>query len=184
MTSKKKLFLSLLAFCFCASLHAQVEVAHLFTKGESATGYGAFIHAGFPVGKADEASGEVGLYYFYPSSSHIAFVPLLAGYRYTIDRSGAGWYLEPFAGYSFSSTDIVKVDGAGNPEFNSDGTAKDIDLSGAAAGLGIGYIIPSAKWPLNFGLRYEHMFVSGTPSIDMLSFRVSWSLLTAKRLQK
>ena len=138
MTSKKKLFLSCIVLCLSAtSLKAQLEVAHLFTKGESATGFGTFIHAAFPIGKADEISAEVGLYYFAPNDTHLAFIPLLAGYRFTINRSGAGFYVEPFAGYSAGATDIPKFDANGNQLYNNDGTEKDQKLSGGTLGLGI-----------------------------------------------
>src|SRR5689334_1254306 len=68
---------------------------------------------------------------------------------------------------------------------NANGTqTDDIKASGPAAGLAAGYIIPSASVPLNFGLRYEHVFVSdGAPAQSMIAFRVAWSLLTARRLK-
>ena len=184
MTSCKKLFLFVLLLCFSATLRAQVEVAHLMTKGMSSTGFGTFIHGAFPIGKEDDVSLEVGLYYFSPSSNHIAFVPFLAGYRHSFDNSGAGFYVEPFGGYSIGATDIPQTDANGNALYNSDGTQINVKLSGATAGLGFGYIIPSPSVPINFGLRYEHIFVTGgAPAQSLLALRVSWSLLTGRRLQ-
>ena len=185
MASHKKLFLLvLLAFFSAKQLHAQIEVAHLTTKGMSSTGFGTFIHGAFPVGKGDDISLEAGLYYFTPTDTHVAFVPFLLGYRYTFDRSGARFYAEPFGGYSIGATDIPQTDATGNPIYNSDGTPKDVKLSGATAGLGFGYIIPSPTVPLNFGLRYEHIFVTGGgPSQSLIALRISWSLLTGRRLQ-
>ena len=116
MTSLKKLFTLAICVTLSASLHAQLEVAQLFTKGNSTTGFGANLHVGFPVSKGDEISGEVGLYYFAPDQSHFIFVPLLLGYRHTLNNSGTGFYIEPFAGYSIGATDIQRVDGNGNPE--------------------------------------------------------------------
>jgi hypothetical protein len=181
MTSFKKLLS--LAICVSASvtLHAQLEVAQLFTKGQSTTGFGGNLHVGFPVSKGDEISVEAGLYYFAPGQSHLIFVPLLAGYRHTFDGSGTGFYVEPFAGYSIGATDIQKVDANGNPLYNADGSQIDEKASGATAGLGFGYILPNPKLPLNFGLRFEHVFVSGDPSPNILAFRISWSVLTARR---
>ena len=188
MRYNKNLLLFLTLFCIginiATTLHAQVEIAHLFTKGESSTGFGIFIHPAFPIGKADDISIEAGLDYFAPGESHIADIPLLLGYRHTLNGSGAGFYLEPFAGYTFGGTDITKMDAEGNIVYDNSGIAEDENLSGPTTGLGFGYIIPKASLPLNFGLRYEHIFVSREPSQDMLSFRVSWSLLTAKRLQR
>jgi hypothetical protein len=183
MRPNNNLLLFLAFFCIGNTLHAQIEAAHLFTKGESSTGYGIFLRPGFPVGKADEISVEGGVDFFTHDASHIADIPLLIGYRHTLDGSGAGFYLEPSAGYTFGGTDITKME-EGNVVYNSSGIAEDENLSGPTAGLCFGYIIPKASLPLNIGIRYEHIFVSGEPSQSILAFRVSWSLLTAKRLQR
>ena len=52
--------------------------------------------------------------------------------------------------------------------------AQIVEVVKGGIGLGIGYIIPSARWPVNFGLRYEHVFVSGTAP-SLVAFRLSWS---------
>lgn len=182
MSLFKILFLSAFAILIASALHAQLEVTHLFMKGESATGIGAFVHVGFPVSKGDEISGELGFDYFSPNTSHIVFVPILVGYRHTFDGTGTGWYAEPVAGYSIGGTDIQRTDANGSPIFNADGSEQDEKCSGPIAGLGFGYIIPNPRYPINFGIRYEHIFVSGDPSPNMLNFRVSWSVLTGRRL--
>jgi hypothetical protein len=181
MIANRKLVSFCLSILISAALHAQVEVAHLFSKGRSATGFGLFLHAGASISTADELSGEVGLYYFSPNGSHLAFVPVLVCYRHTLAGSGTGFYLEPVAGYSFGSTDIPKTDANGTPLYNSSGNEIDQKIAGVTAGMGFGYIIPSASIPLNFGLRYEHLFVSGDPSQNMISFRISYSLAAGRR---
>ena len=182
MTSLKKLFILAICVTLTVTLHAQLEVAQLFVKGQSTTGFGANLHVGFPVPKGDEISVEAGLYYFAPGQSHYVFVPFLLGYRHTLDRSGTGFYVEPFGGYSIGATDIQKLDANGNPLVNADGSEVDQKLSGATAGLGVGYILPNPRLPLNFALRYEHIFVSGDPSPNVLAFRISWSVLTGRHL--
>jgi len=182
MTRFKKLLLIAICITASASLHAQLELAQLITKGHSATGLGGNLHVGFPVTKGDEISGEIGVYYFAPNQSHMIFVPFLLGYRHTLDHTGTRWYIEPFAGYSIGGTDIPKLDGAGQPVYTSDGSEVDQKLSGATAGLGIGYILPNPKLPLNLALRYEHTFVSDNPSPSILALRISWSVLTARHL--
>jgi hypothetical protein len=184
MTFAKQLFLFLLCVSLSATLHAQLEAAELFTKGRSATGFGANLHVGFPVSKGDELGVEAGLYYFAPDQLHMILVPLLVSFRHTFDHSGTGLYVEPFAGYSAGGTDIPRADAFGNPVYNSDGSAADQKMSGPTAGLGFGYILPNPKLPLNFGLRFEHTFVSGDPSPNIVAFRVSWSVLTGRRLTK
>ena len=184
---KKRLFgccLSLLLSVAMHSVYAQVEVAHLFSKGLSATGGGIFLHGGVPVSKAGEIGIEAGLYYFTANGSHLASAPCLVGYRHTIDGSGTGFYVEPLAGYTFGGTDIQKTDAAGNPLYNSSGGEIDQKISGPTAGMGIGYIIPSATIPLNFGLRYERVFISGDPSQNMISFRISYSLSAGRRMRQ
>lgn len=184
MISSKQLYLFLICVSLSASLHAQLEVAQLFVNGQSHTGFGANLHVGFPVNKGDEISGEVGLYYFSPGPYHMVLVPFLVGYRHTFNNSGTGFYVEPFAGYSAGGTDIPRLDALGNIVYNSDGSVVDQKLSGATTGIGLGYILPNPKLPLNIGLRYEHTFVSGDPSPNILALRVSWSILTGRRLAK
>ncbi|HVS96391.1 MAG TPA: hypothetical protein VHE54_07885 [Puia sp.] len=164
--------------------HAQLAVTQLIMKGQSATGFGGFFHGGIPVGKGDEIGLEAGFDYFAPNQSHLIFVPLLAGYRHFFGGNGTGWYIEPFIGYTIGNTDIQKVDAAGNPVFNSDSTDVDQKASGATAGICVGYILPSHNYPVNIGLRFEHVFVTGDPSASLLSLRFSWSLFAARRLQK
>jgi len=182
----KKLFCCCLSLIISAAVHsvyAQVEVAHLFSKGLSATGGGLFLHGGVPVSRAGEISIEAGLYYFTANDSHLASAPCLVGYRHSIDGTGTGFYIEPLVGYTFGGTDIQKTDAAGNPLYNSSGGEIDQKISGPTAGMGIGYIIPSATIPLNFGLRYERVFISGDPSQNMISFRISYSLSVGRKMR-
>jgi len=182
MSLLKNLSLSAFAILTVSALHAQLEFTHLFMNKESVNGFGAFIHVGFPVAKGDEISGELAFDYFSPNTNHIILVPLLAGYRHTFDKTGAGWYAEPVAGYSIGGTDIPRTDASGNVLLNSDGSEQDQKYNGPIAGLGFGYIIPNPRYPINFGIRYEHIFVSGDPSPNMLNLRFSWSVLTGRRL--
>jgi hypothetical protein len=185
MRLSKILFLSVFSVFFSAGVRAQIEIAHLTTKGLSSTGVGGFIHGAIPVGKADDIGLEAGIYAFNATSNtHLLFLPLLVSFRHAFSPNGTGIYVEPLAGYTIGSTDIPQTDAGGNTLYNTDGTEKDIKASGPAAGLGVGYIIPSSSVPLNFGIRYERVFVSGgAPAQSLIAFRVAWSLLTAKRLK-
>ena len=185
MTSFKKLSVSVVALFTTTLLHAQIEFTQLIMKGQSAIGLGGFFHGGFPVAKGDEISLEAGFDYFAPNQSHLIFIPLLAGYRHSFDHTGTGFYIEPTAGYTFGATDIQRTDASGNPIFDTEGSEVDEKPSGPTAGLSFGYIIPSSKYPVNFGLRIEHIFVSGgDPSASVLSLRISWSLFAARRQQQ
>ena len=151
MRLNNNLLLFLTLFCISNTLHAQVEAAHLFTKGESSTGYGIFIRPGFPIGKADEISIEAGLDYFTHDVSHIADIPLLMGYRHTLNGSGAGFYLDclccaagserPLAdGSRVSGYDVDVLDG-GNSKSGSldcDGVRPYRHIRDQERALGIG----------------------------------------------
>ncbi len=114
----------------------------------------------------------------------MALAPILLGHRHSLNGSGTRWYLEPLAGYSFGGADIQKVDPAGNPIYTSSGAEVDQKITGFTAAMGFGYAIPSIHLPLNIGLRYEHIFVQqGDPSQNMVSLRVSYSLMVGRRLR-
>jgi hypothetical protein len=169
-------------FFLRAKTEAQVEVAHLFSKGYSATGFGTFLHVGVPLPSQDEISAELGLYYFGRTGNHMIYVPVLVGYRHFFNTGGAGLYIEPFLGYSFGATDIPKTDSLNQIVYNSSGNEMDQKASGLTAGLGCGYVIPSAKFPLNIGLRYQRIFVTGgDPGINTISLRLSFALYYGRR---
>lgn len=186
MTTFKKIRAILFALTFLTvthKAHAQLQVTQLILKGHSATGFGAFLHGDFPLNKGNAITAEAGFDYFAPNQSHLVFIPLLVGLRHFFDGTGTGFYAEPLVGYTFGSTDIQKTDANGNPVFNSDGSEVDESLNGATAALAVGYILPNPRCPLNFALRFDHVFVSGTAP-SLLSFRVSWSVLTGRHLQQ
>jgi len=83
MPVRKILFLFAFSICFSAALHAQIEVAHLTTKGLSS------------------------------ADAHLLFLPLLVSYRHAFGPNGTGFYLEPLAGYTIGSTDIQQTNANG-----------------------------------------------------------------------
>ena len=159
-------------------LKAQVEVAQLLTKNNSATGFGMYLHIGTPVSKGAEISGELGFYYFAPQGTHMIMIPLLAGYRYNLNRTRTGLYVEPQVGYSFGGTDIQKTDESGNTIYNNDEVV-DQKVSGMTGAITAGYLFP--KIPLQLGIRYTHIFVSGDPTQSILSLRASYALAFGRR---
>ena len=165
-------------FGLCGLLKAQLEVAHVLTKNNSATGFGMYLHIGTPVSKGAEVSGELGFYYFAPQGAHMIMIPLLAGYRYNLNGSRTGLYIEPQVGYSFGGTDIQKKDESGNPIYNNDEVV-DQKVSGMTGAITAGYLFP--KIPLQLGIRYTHIFVSGDPTQSILSLRASYALAFGRR---
>lgn len=160
--------------------HAQIEVAHVSSKYLKETGFGAFLNFSFPVSASNYVTAEAGLQYFKNSDEEdMAIVPVLIGYRYTIDHSGTGFYIEPNAGYNFGSTSIVVYENS-SPVANDDGSYKHYEIKGLAAGITAGYLFkPSGPIQFNAGIRYERTF--GSLATNTFSFRISHAFNFGKK---
>jgi hypothetical protein len=179
-------FKKLVLFCVLSGIftaaHAQIEVAHLTSKGYSALGFGGYLNFAIPVTEVDAVIVEGGLYVFSNNGSHEAVAPVLLGYRRLLDDSGYGLYLEPVAGYSFGGSDIQKYDSNGNALYKPNGNEDDVNVTGATAGMGFGYLFqPSGRIQFNISLRYEHVFVQNDPQLNIISLRISHSFGFGKR---
>lgn len=174
MSFKKQIsIVCFLLFSFHLS-HAQVEVAYAKVKDFKSVGFGGFLNFSFPVSESDYLTIEGGAQYFKNKfSEDLILIPVIAGYRYTLDRSGSGFYAEPFAGYAFGGSSIEIYDSNGDWE---DG---DAEVAGPVAGLGIGYLIDLGNIPFNFALRYQHSF--GEYGANVFAFRISHTLGFRKR---
>lgn len=154
------------------TLKAQLQVDYLSFKGFNALGFGGFFNFAVPVSEANYVTGEFGLDVFSSNGNNVALAPILAGYRYTFDGTGTGFYVEPNAGYSFAGTDIQV--------YNADGSYSDQKVSGLSTGMALGYLFePSGRIQFNLGIRYEHTF--GNLSTDMYSFRISHAFTFGRR---
>ena len=152
------LYFLLFSFNFC---NAQIEVAHVSSKDFTAFGFGAFLNFSIPASEANYVTIDGGIQSFKDKNTdELALLPVLVGYRYTLDQTGTGLYVEPNAGYTFSVSDYG-------------------DYSGPAAGIGVGYLIDLGNVPFNFGFRYEHSF--GNPSTNVISFRIAHSFSFGRR---
>jgi len=172
MSLTRKLLIFFICLIFCTTVNAQIQVDYLSFKGFSSVGFGGFFNFSVPVSDANYVTGELGLDVFSRNDEHVAMAPLLVGYRYTLDGSGAGFYVEPNAGYSFAGTDIQITD--------QDGNYTDQKVSGISTGVSLGYLFePSGKIQFNLGLRYEHIF--GDVGSNMFSFRISHAFIFGRR---
>lgn len=180
MSNKNTARLLILSLVFISiRANAQIEVAHLSSKGFSATGFGAFLNFAVPVSEYGSISAEAGFYYFKKDDNNVALVPLLLGYRHMLQEPDAGFYIEPNAGYNIGATDIQKRDAGGNLVYGTDRILEQ-QVKGATAGLGVGYIFPGS-FSFNIGLRYQRVFVSNDPSLNLFSLRLSHPLSFRRR---
>lgn len=144
---RKFLITSLVLICSYVS-NSQVEVVQFFPKNEDKfnIGFGAALKFNIPVSEAAAATVEAGVVYASitqsDNSQGIALVPLKLGYRYTLNGTGEGFYVEPQVGYC--------VYGA----FSND--LIDENISGLDWAAGIGYLFPAKRrTQFEIGLRYE-----------------------------
>lgn len=173
----KKLFLLGIFITVYTAASAQIEVAHLTSKGFSATGFGGFLNLSVPVSDDNAVIVEGGVFVFSKDGYHEAVAPVLAGFRHMLTGTDNGFYVEPVAGYVFGGTDIQAVDANGNGLNKPDGSELDRKVTGPDAGLGFGYLFePSGPITFNISLRYEHTFVTGIdPPLNIISLRISHS---------
>ena len=172
-----------LILLFCFSANAQVEGAYINLKTFKAFGFGGHLNFKFPINEAASLTTEAGLYYFKKEETHVATAPVLLGYQYTINGSGTGLFVEPLAGYTFGGTDITKVDEEGREIYLvNNGVAETVNQSvkGITAGLATGYIF-DGRTPITLGVRYERVFVSGDPAVNLVGLRISWPLFGGSR---
>lgn len=153
--------------------NAQIEVAHISVNDFKAIGFGGFLNFCLPVSEANYMTIEGGLQYFKNKDEEdLALVPVLIGYRYTLNQSGTGFYVEPNAGYSFGASTIGKYNEVGSPISDGNGGWAYEKVAGPTAGIGFGYLFePGGRIQFNLGLRYEHSF--GNAGTNGFAFRIS-----------
>lgn len=171
---KKQIPVLLFLLCCAHPGKAQIEVDYANAKNFHEIGFGGFLNFAFPVSDADYATVEGGYQYFKNKDGEdLGLIPVLAGYRYTLDRTGSGLYIEPNAGYTFGSSTIGKYDENGGWE------GEDESVAGPAAGLSVGYLLNLGNVPFAFALRFEHNF--GNYGTNVFGFRISHSFGTRKK---
>lgn len=153
----RKFILSAVFFFLLANLNAQIQVLKLVGKeGKNYTvGFGALLKFAFPVSEADNLSLEGGINYFLEKgggSYGMTVVPVKLGYRYTLDRSSAGFYVEPQAGYNVFGERLVYD--------NYDYVEQK--FNGIIGSVIVGYLFqPGRKIQFDLGGYYENIFLKG-----------------------
>jgi hypothetical protein len=176
----KKLTLLAGTIFLIGALSAQIEVSHLSTKGFSGFGFGGFLNFAVPVTEGDAVTIEAGVGLFGNSGYHFVEIPLLAGFRHLFNGTSDGFYVEPLVGYTIGGSDIQKTDSTGYPLTDANGNQIDQKCSGLTAGMAAGYIFPG-RLAFNIAVRYEHIFVSGDPQINIISLRLSHTFSFGRR---
>ncbi len=164
----KNLLLGLFVFISLNS-HAQIQISKLIGKNSSEfkLGYGAFLKFSYPVSEGSDVTLEGGANVFlmkdYPEYGWVV-VPVKAGYRYTLNQSGTGFYIEPQLGYNVYGID---------PDDNK--------FTGLILGAGVGHLFqPGGGVQFALGLLYESALHQGGAA-NYLSLRLTHNFTFRKR---
>lgn len=158
-----------LFFCL-KQTSAQIGVMKLVGKNtrDYKLGFGGFLKTGFPVSEAADVTLEGGVNIFildddYGTGDGTIMCPLKAGYRYTLNGTGEGFYVEPQMGYNLVGITSLH-----------DATGKGIDLKyhGAIFAAGTGYLFTVGNQPFDLNLRYETVLAHGG-SNNLISLGIS-----------
>ena len=173
----KGILTACLLFFLIARTNAQISVIKLVgndTKDYS-IGFGAFVKGGFPVSEAADLTLEIGADIFflkgYGSEYGTIMCPLKAGYRFTLDGTGQGFYLEPQVGFNLVGVTSLPSE-----------TGSDINLNyhGVVFAAGGGYLFNIGRAPFDVNFRYETVIAHGG-SNNLISLGISRFISFGKR---
>lgn len=164
-----RLFSLAFSIIMVVNLSAQIQVSKLVGKNSSDfnLGFGGFLKLSYPASEEADVTLEGGATVFQLKQNKAygwALIPIKAGYRYTLNQTGTGFYLEPQLGYN-----VYGIDPDDN---NSNGWI----LSGGA-----GYLFPSLdKIQFDLGLLFQSAFHTGGAA-NYLSLRLTHNLSLSRR---
>lgn len=172
----KGIFTTSLLFFFIIQANAQLGVMKLVGPGtkDYKLGFGAFIKAGVPVSDAASVTLEIGADFFFfkdGSGDGTAMCPLKAGYRYTLNGTGGGFYVEPQAGYNVYGVTSLQ---------NDYGENVDLKYHGVVLAAGAGYLFSIGNVPFDINLRYETVIAHGG-SNNLVSLGITKSFRFGRR---
>ena len=164
-------------FFLAVQANAQIGAMKLVGPGtkDYSLGFGAFLKTGIPVSDGADATIEIGADFFpdkdYPGDYGTVMCPLKLGYRYTLNGTGEGFYVEPQAGFNLYGVTSTQDD-----------YGHDVDLKyhGVVLAAGAGYLFPIGRTPFDVNLRYETVIAHGG-SNNIVSLGVSRTISFGKR---
>jgi hypothetical protein len=139
--------------------NAQLGVMKLVGKNTSnyTIGFGAFLKTAYPVSEGSDVTLEIGADIFflgdgYGTADGTIMCPLKAGYRYTLNGSGMGFYIEPQAGFNLVGVTSLH---------DANGNQVNLKYHGAVFAAGTGYLFLIGHTPFDLNLRYETVIDHG-----------------------
>ena len=142
-------------------LSAQIQISKIIgkTSKDYKSGYGGYLKISHPISEAADITLEVGANIFSLKENPDygwAVIPVKAGYRYTLNQTGTGFYIEPQVGYNVYGID-----------------PNDMKYTGLILGAGAGYLFkPIGNIKFDLGVLFESSLHKGGP-LNYLSVRLS-----------
>lgn len=137
-------------------------------------GFGAFIKTGIPVTDGSDVTLEVGANFFFSKEGDgngTAMCPLKLGYRYMLNGTDEGLYVEPQAGYNLYGVTSLT---------DKNGQTVNLKYHGVVLAAGTGYIFYIGNLPIDINLRYETVMAHGG-SNNMISLGITKSFSFGRR---
>lgn len=174
----KGLLATFILFFFIKQANAQLGVMKLVGNGtkDYTIGFGAFVKTGFPVSDGSDLTIEIGANFFflhddYDGADGTAMCPLKVGYRYTLNGTGEGFYVEPQVGYNIYGVTSLHDD---------NGNSIDLKYHGGVFAAGAGYLFTLWNAPFDVNFRYETVIAHGG-SNNFISLGISRFISFKKR---
>ncbi|HEV7330674.1 MAG TPA: autotransporter outer membrane beta-barrel domain-containing protein [Flavisolibacter sp.] len=174
----RKRTLAVAALLLCM-VQAQAQLGVMKRVGNNtqdyALGFGAFIKSAIPVSEGADVTVELGANLFplkgYGMKYGTIMCPLKAGYRYTLNGTGQGFYVEPQAGFNlFGLTSLPE-------EY---GNNINLRYHGAVLAAGAGFLFTIGRAPFDLNLRYEMVIAQGG-SNNLISLGISRTISFGKK---
>jgi hypothetical protein len=165
----KWLLATFILFFSMHRVHAQLGVMKMVGKDtkDYTIGFGAFVKTGVPVSDGSDITLEIGADIFfldgYGSGDGTVMCPLKAGYRYTLNGTGEGFYVEPQVGFNLYGVTSLH---------DENGNAVDLKYHGVVFAAGAGYLFNIGNAPFDLNLRYETVIAHGG-SNNLISLGIS-----------
>ncbi len=174
----KGILATLILFFLITQANAQLGAIKLVGQNtkDYKLGFGAFIKTGFPVSEGSNITLEGGVNIFflddgYGSADGTIMCPLKAGYRYSLNRTGEGFYVEPQAGFNLFGITSLHDD---------NGNQINLKYHGIVLAAGTGYLFTAWDQPFDVNLRYETAIAHGG-SNNFISLGISRFISFRKR---
>lgn len=131
-------------------------------------GFGAFVKTGVPVSDGSDITLEIGADIFFMNDGYngadgTIMCPLKAGYRYTLNGTGEGFYVEPQVGFNLYGVTSLHDD---------NGNVINLKYHGVVFAAGTGYLFNIGNAPFDLNLRYETVIAHGG-SNNLISLGIS-----------